>query len=256
MLETKRRVWRRDAVAKKLRGFSWIQPVLSTLIMPLGFVLWGLAAVPGLYLFWEVSDATASWVEWQQLLALGATLGVGAMCWCVADLLMLGILGMLIRPRLEEAKAPVESWLTIRWAFLGLLHRLALPSLQWMVPSFVANIYYGMMGCKIGKGAQINSPSVNDCFMVEIGAKTVVGGAAVINGHLFERDGIHLAKIRIGSKVVIGTMAQINPGCVVGDGAVVASKAVLPKFTEVPAGEVWGGIPAKCIRKADGSKPE
>ena len=106
-------------MAKKLRGFSWIQPVLSTLIMPLGFVLWGLAAVPGIYLFWEVSDATASWVEWQQLLALGATLGVGAMCWCVADLIMIGILGMLIRPRLEEAKAPVESWLTIRWAFLG-----------------------------------------------------------------------------------------------------------------------------------------
>ena len=88
------------------------------------------------------------------------------------------------------------------------------------------------------------------------GSRTVIGGDAVINGHLFEKDGIHLSKVKIGSKVVIGTMAQINPGCVVGDGAVVASKAVLAKFTEVPAGEIWGGIPAKCIRRADGSKPE
>ena len=41
-----------------------------------------------------------------------------------------------------------------------------------------------------------------------------------------------------------------------GVGAVIASKAGLPKHTEVPPGEVWGGIPAKCIRRADGSKPE
>ena len=92
--------------------------------------------------------------------------------------------------------------------------------------------------------------------MVEIGERTVIGGDAAINGHLFEKDGIHLAKIRIGAKAVVGAGAQINPGCVIGDRAVVASKAVLPKFTEIPAGEVWGGIPAKCIRRADGSKPE
>ena len=256
MLGTKHKAWRRDVVAKKLRGFAVIQPVLSILVMPMGFVLWGLATIPGIYLFREVGDTTVEWVEWQQLLALGATIGIGALCWCISILFMLGILGRLIRPSLEEAQAPVESLLTIRWAFLALLHRLALPSLKWMVPSFVANIYYQMMGCKVAKGAQINSPSVNDCFMVEIGAKTVIGGSAVINGHLFERDGIHLSKVRIGAKVVIGTMAQINPGCIVGDGAVIASKAVLPKFTEVPPGEVWGGIPAKCIRRADGSKPE
>ena len=243
-------------MSKILRGFNWIQAVLSMLVMPLGFILWGLAAAPGIYLLFEVAEATVSWAEWERAIALGATLGIGALIWCIADLLMLGILGMIMRPSLEEAKAPTESWLTIRWAFLSLFHRLALPSLKWMVPSFVGTTYYRMMGCKIGKGAQINSPSVNDCFMVEIGARTVIGGDAVVNGHLFEKDGIHLAKIRIGNDVVIGTMAQINPGCVIGDGAVIASKAVLPKFTEIPAGEVWGGIPAKCIRRADGSKPE
>ncbi|MDP6099421.1 MAG: hypothetical protein QF566_04515, partial [Candidatus Thalassarchaeaceae archaeon] len=108
----------------------------------------------------------------------------------------------------------------------------------------------------IGKGVQLNSRFVNDCFMVEIGPRTVIGGNTVINGHLFEKDGIHLAKIRIGADAVVGTTAQINPGCIIGDKAVIASRAVLPKFTEVPAGEIWGGIPAKCIRRADGTKPE
>jgi len=42
---------------------------------------------------------------------------------------------------------------------------------------------------------------------------------------------------------------------VIGEGAVIASRAVVPKWTNIPPGEVWGGIPAKCIRLADGTKP-
>ena len=35
-----------------------------------------------------------------------------------------------------------------------------------------------------------------------------------------------------------------------------ASRAVVPKWTNIPDGEVWAGIPAKCIKRADGTKPE
>ncbi len=235
----------------KMKGFKWIQTTLSIIIMPIGFIIWGLAASPGIFLFGEVSSITASWVNWQRAIALGATLGVGALLWCIVDLLIVGILGMIIRPNLEDAKAPTESMLTIRWGFLSVFHRLAQPSLKWMVPSFVGNIYYSMMGCKICKGVQINSSFVNDCFMVEIGERTIIGGDATINGHLFERDGIHLSKVKIGKKVVIGAGSQINPGCVIGDGSVVASRAVLPKFTNIPPKEIWGGIPAKFIKKIE-----
>jgi acetyltransferase-like isoleucine patch superfamily enzyme len=48
----------------------------------------------------------------------------------------------------------------------------------------------------------------------------------------------------------------IQPGSTIGDKAVVASRAVVPKWTNIPDGEVWAGIPAKCIKRADGTKPE
>jgi len=240
-------------MAGKLRGFGWIQAALSAAIMPLGFIMWGLAAVPGIWLFREVDSSTEGVVG---LLALGAAIGIGALVWCLAVLLMMGFCGLLLRPSRESQRAPTESWLTIRWAFMALFHRLALPSLKWLVPSFIGNLYYQLMGCKIGRGAQINTPAMVDAYMVEIGARTILGGDSVVNGHLFEKDGIHLAPVKIGSDVVIGTLAHISPGCVIGDGAVIAACAFLAKFTEVPAGEIWGGIPAKCIRKADGSKPE
>jgi len=59
-----------------------------------------------------------------------------------------------------------------------------------------------------------------------------------------------LAPVKIGAKCLIGVGAQINPGCEIGDGVVIASRAVLPKYTKVPPREVWGGIPAKLIRKS------
>jgi acetyltransferase-like isoleucine patch superfamily enzyme len=253
MRETKRKAWSRDQMAKPMKYFGIIQVTLSILIMPCGFLIWGMAAIPGIWLFQEAGTLDEGWLR---LVVQGAAVGIGLLFWCLLDLLILGMFGLILRPKSEAAQAPTQSWLTIRWAFMSLFQRLALPSLKWMVPSFVGNIYFQMMGLKIGKGAQLNTSSINDAYMIEIGEKTVIGGDAVINGHLFENNGIHMAKVKIGSRCLVGTHAQINPGCIIGDGAVIASKAVLPKHTEVPAGEVWGGIPAKCIRRADGSKPE
>ena len=240
-------------MAKEIKNFGTLQATLSFLLMPCGFLIWGLVAIPGIWMFQEASALDEGWVR---LFAQGAAVGMGLMFWCLLDLLVIGILGMLMRPKKEAAIAPTQSWLTIRWGFMALLHRLALPSLKWMVPSFIGDLYYRMVGMKVGRGAQLNSSMINDAYMVEIGAKTVIGGDASINAHLFENNGIHLSPVRIGANCVVGTRSQINPGCIIGDGAVIASKAVLAKHTEVPAGEIWGGIPAKFIFRADGSRPD
>ena len=189
-------------MGKPMKNFGIIQAVLSTLAMPCGFLVWGMAAIPGIWMFHE---AGVAYDGWQQLVAQGAAIGMGLLVWCILDLFILGIFGLILRPKSVAAQAPTQSWLTIRWAFMSLFHRLATPSLQWMVPSFIGDFYFRMMGMKIGKGAQIVSPIVNDCYMVEVGSKTIVGGGAVINGHLFEKDGIHLAPVKIGSRCVIGT---------------------------------------------------
>ena len=234
-------------MAKSVRFFGFIQMILSILVLPFGFLIWGIAAIPGIWMFQEASLISD---DLTRLVVQGGAIGIGLLAWCILDLLILGIFGLVLRPKTESAQAPTQSWLTIRWAFMSLFHRLASPSLQWMVPSFVGNTYYSMMGMKIGKGAQLVSPNMNDAYMIEVGSMTVIGGNAAINGHLFERNGIHLAKVKIGSNCVIGSGSFIGPGCIIGDGAVIATRAVLPKFTIIPPGEIWGGIPAKRIRSA------
>ena len=113
-----------------------------------------------------------------------------------------------------------------------------------------------MSGAKLGKGVQINTAHVNDAGSVTLEDGVVIGGNAIINAHLTEKGELVMAPVSIGKDALIGMGSVIQPGCVIGEGAIVASRAVVPKWTKIPAGEVWAGVPARCIRLADGSKPE
>ena len=55
------------------------------------------------------------------------------------------------------------------------------------------------------------------------------------------------APIHIGKWVWIGANATVLPGVTIGDGAIVATGAVVTK--DVPENTVVGGIPARVMRK-------
>ena len=53
----------------------------------------------------------------------------------------------------------------------------------------------------------------------------------------------------IGDDVWIGVNVVILRGVRIGDGAVIAAGAVVAK--DVPENEIWGGVPARFIRKRE-----
>ena len=120
--------------------------------------------------------------------------------------------------------------------------------MDFMLLTPFANLFYRMMGAKLGLNVQINSKNVADLSLLEIGNNSVIGGNATVIGHIFERKGLKLKKIKIGSNVVIGLNAVIMPGCEIGDNAVIGAGAVLLKDTKVEPRDIWFGIPAgKCL---------
>ena len=241
-----------------MKAFIIIQNFLTALVIPIFAAIIGITAIPALALFdygYQISTSnTENYLL--ELMGIGVSLGLFVMAWGISLVIFSGFMAGLLRPRLAPGKYPLQSFVTIQWAWSMIFHKAALFFLPNLVPSFIGNTYYRLSGAKIGRGAQINTPNVNDCGSVTIGERVVIGGKAVINAHLTEKGELVMAPVVIGNDVLIGTESIIQPGCTIGEGAVIASRAVVPKWTNVPAGEVWGGLPAKCISLADGSKPE
>ena len=132
--------------------------------------------------------------------------------------------------------------------------------------------FYQLLGAKIGKGTFLCrrvevllpkglklSDAVAVGWFAELDAR---GGITVdhdtnISSHVKLITGSHdiddpdftadFLPIHIGHHCWIGTGATILQDVNVGDGAVVAAGAVVTQ--DIPSFEVWGGVPAKFIRK-------
>jgi acetyltransferase-like isoleucine patch superfamily enzyme len=87
----------------------------------------------------------------------------------------------------------------------------------------------------------------------------MIGHNAYVTAHAIVYDKLVLEPVTIGRGATIGVNAVVMPGVEVGERAVVAPGAVVPRGTRIPAGEFWGGVPARKIRgmlNADGGAPE
>jgi len=107
----------------------------------------------------------------------------------------------------------------------------------------------------IGDGALLWG-TILDPDLTDVGALAVIGNSAQVVAHLLtpRPDGTIVyasAPIKIGARATIGGSSYVSMGCVIGEGAVVEPMSYVAHFTNIPAGETWGGIPARCLRKRD-----
>tara|TARA_X000001036_G_scaffold231817_1_gene216606 strand:- start:3766 stop:4464 length:699 start_codon:yes stop_codon:yes gene_type:complete len=225
------------------------QNVLTTIVVLYTGIHWGLACVPGIYLVFNVFELTNGELLLYRAFYIGISLGIAYVMWMLSTILITSFIGFIFKPSIDSVRVPFLSSTSIRWGFLNVLDRLAKPCVHHMVPSWITDFYYRAMGCKIGKNSFISSDRINDPYMVSIGDNSIIGSKVIITPHLAEKNDLVLSPVTIGNNCLIGLGAQINPGCVIGHGVVIASRAIVPKYTNIPENEVWAGIPAKRIKK-------
>ena len=109
-------------------------------------------------------------------------------------------------------------------------------------------------GGKIGKRVFIGQGVLIDydyCFLLEIGDGAVISDRTIIEFHdsslpnVLGKADAKIGMVKIGTRAYIGVNSVILPGTKIGNGAIVGACSLVNR--DIPAAEVWGGIPARYI---------
>lgn len=225
------------------------------LITPLylfGSACIGLALVPGFYLFQLCEHLSESWSSGLRYWLLGTSLGAGYFLYGFSIICIAPFVNFLLRAKLFEWRGPYYSLPAVRWYIHnGLTYLVRYTFLEFATPTPLSLFFYRMMGMKIGEGTIINTTHLSDPSLIEIGNKVTLGGSVAIVGHYGQGGFLVLAPVKIGDKATLGLRAVIMGGVQIGaDAKILPGSVVLPK-TIVPAGEIWGGVPARKVEISD-----
>lgn len=243
-----------------MRGFGLLQHGGSVLTLMLFTFLYALPLTPGVWLVMRVLETGPIWGTgaWAEALSIAVAVISAYFLWGLGLLVLSGGLQRLTHPRVPHGgrkEVPLASLTTIQWAFCGILHRITMPYLKLLVPSGFANLYFQLAGMKLGRGVQITSEIINDAYLHRLGDRVVIGGGATLNGHTVEHGRLILSGVTVEDGALVGGTSLVQPGVTVGANAVIANRAVVPKFKSIPSNEVWAGLPARFLKRRGGSEP-
>lgn len=115
-------------------------------------------------------------------------------------------------------------------------------------PAPFMRMFYLALGARLGANTY-SQGLIHDPQFVEIGHDSVVGQGALLIPHVIEGEKLGHYPIRIGNHVTIGANSAVLSDVEIGDHAMVATGAVVPKGSRIGAKEVWGGVPARLIKR-------
>ncbi|MCG5512180.1 DapH/DapD/GlmU-related protein [Ectothiorhodospira shaposhnikovii] len=149
-----------------------------------------------------------------------------------------------------EGVFSMDSHEFIYWKLSAVLTDLAEKVLRPFNTVFTQALIYKILGAEVGKSPAF-AGTIRDFPLISLGDFCTVGQNSVITAHIISGNKIVLKRIAIGERAVVGINCVVMPGVTMGAGAVLAPGAVATTGTNIPAGELWGGIPARKIKSLD-----
>lgn len=245
-------------IERALRRFrAGFQAVVMVPLYLLAGILYGAALVPSVLFHRFLARLAQPYSEVFQTLAACLGIGVGFFLFGFSLICLVPVLNLVLGRGVKPWRGPYYSLPAIRW-FLhnGLTYLVRYIFLEFVTPSPFLNLFYSWMGMKIGRGVQINSTHISDPSLIEVGDRATIGGSATIVGHYGVGGYLVIAPVKIGAGATVGLKATVMGGVEIGEGArILPNSVVLPK-TKIPAGQTWGGVPAKHVEAVKSPEPE
>ena len=174
---------------KKL--FPILQPLITVIFILIACVIYGLSLSPAVIFFNYIIRLSFEYALFTKALLIGIALSLCYFIFGISLIIIVGIIFRLLPIKPQPGIYPLYSLTTIKWGLCGAFLRLVnLAFLNFITPTFLNILYFKLIGAKVGKNVQINTISINDPWLLEIGDRTVIGGGASINGHSVEKGNL------------------------------------------------------------------
>ena len=209
----------------------------------------------------SLSDATSGWT-WFACVAAAPLLYVTWLIWCLAVCSIEVQVHCRYLKYLKPARASEDTFYAWRMLNSTLLLYLrgrfvrSLPLIDALlaiqgVRHLVLLSYSG--STHLGVGSLVLG-ILFDPDLTEVGEGAILGAGTSVVAHSLNvnSNGSRLlvtSTVKIGARSVIGGASQILHGVCIGNDAILEPSSCVAAFTQIGDGEVWGGNPARFIRK-------
>jgi acetyltransferase-like isoleucine patch superfamily enzyme len=191
----------------------------------------------------------------QSVALFSVACGCAVMVFFVAGTIVMSVAIRALSLGIRAGRYPMVSLTMVRWLIYSGLYNLAGRLILTNVPmSFLTNLFFRIIGARIGKNVQLNSWFLNDAFLLEIGDNVVIGGKTDVSCHTFEKGFLILSAVKIGSNTLIGQRCYISPGVTIGERCVIGQYAFVRKNTTVPDNTTLGaiaGLPMRTVARIE-----
>ena len=230
---------------------------------------------------------TAGWKRWlcgaAQTLALVPIFSVAGLQWFFPylayswlagrmerlDALLLSGLSFILIPPLAMFVSIAVKWLVIgrfragdyplwgsyyfRWWFVRRFSDVI--ATPYISGTPMIRTYYRLLGAKVGDKAHIGSGGIDAPDLVSIGEDAIVSDYSILATTSVERGLLRLGRADLGDRAFLGSMAVMGRNSRIEADGVLEDLSALSAGMTIPAGERWGGSPAKPRGKAPEREP-
>jgi len=240
-------------VDRFVRRFNAISYALAVLVLyAVGASALGLALSPALWMVARWGPGLWRQEQWYDTIALSLLVAAALFVWGFALLVVVPVYNAILPTRLRPFRGGYFTAAAIPWYLHnGLFYLVRFTFLPFVTLTPFGIAFLRAMGMRMGRNPRITTECISDPCMITLGDDVAIGGSAHVFCHYGGAGHLVIAPVVIGNRATIGLKATVMGDVQIGDDATVLAHAVVMPGTRVGAGEMWGGVPARPIPRAE-----
>jgi hypothetical protein len=180
--------------------------------MALAILATGLALGVAVTVFQLLDARITAVTSWLRYPLIGIALATSYFAYGLSLLFIAPALNFLLGGRLAPYRGSTVSLAALRWyvhCTMTLVVRYSF--LEFVTPTPFSQMYYRLMGMKIGRNVTLNSTAIADPSLIELQDGATIGGSANILAHYAQGGFLVIAPVKIGAGATIGMRAVSWP---------------------------------------------